>query len=209
VSNLGPTALAGTDALLPPRATADGTMRRLLESSLELFGARGFHGVSVREIAQAGGVRASSIYAHFPSKEAILAELMMVGHEEHREWLRAALLDAGAAPADQIRAVVRAHVGFHATYSLLARVGNRELAALAPPSLQGVAAIRLDDEHLFLGIIERGMRLGAFRVEEPWLAFAALGSMGIRVAEWWDQSRGFSVEQVANRYAEFAVKLLT
>lgn len=209
MSQVGDTSVPEPDGLLPPRATADGTMRRLLEASLVLFGDRGFHGVSVREIAEAAGVRASSIYAHFPSKEAILAQLMIVGHEEHRDALRRALLEAGTEPTDQLRAVVRAHVGLHARYSLLARVANRELAALAPDSQRRVLAIRLDAERLFLDVIERGIRLGVFHVDEPWLAFAAMGSMGIRVAEWWDPDRGFTAQQVASRYAEFAVKLLT
>ncbi|MHB8508090.1 MAG: helix-turn-helix domain-containing protein [Candidatus Dormibacteria bacterium] len=67
--------------LLPARADADGTHRRLLEAALVLFGDRGFHGVSVREIAEATGIRPSSMYAHLASKEQLLLELMLIGHE--------------------------------------------------------------------------------------------------------------------------------
>jgi AcrR family transcriptional regulator len=195
--------------LLPPRAAADGTLRRIREAALLLFGERGFHGVSVREIAKAVGVQASSIYAHLASKEQLLAELMILGHEEHREWLRLAALESGPDPVDQIRTAVRAHVGFHATYPLLARVCNRELAAISPANAQRVLAIRSDSEQIFVGIVERGVRLGVFEAPEPYLAMAALGSMGIRVAEWWDDSLGYTAQQVADRYAEFAVKLLS
>src|SRR5438552_2192791 len=96
--------------LLPPRATADGTHRRLLEEALVLFGQRGFHGVSVREIADASGIRASSLYAHLESKEELLFQLVSIGHEEHHELLRRALLEASSDPVDQITRVVRAHV---------------------------------------------------------------------------------------------------
>jgi AcrR family transcriptional regulator len=197
------------ERLLPESATANGTVRRLQEAALRLFGERGYHGVSVREIAEAAGVRASSLYAHFESKEALLADLMVLGHEEHRDRLRGALLDAGAEPEEQVRAVVRAHVGMHATFPLLARVANRELSALSPESLRRVLAVRLDAERLMQDVVVRGVRLGAFRVEEPWLAVAAMGAMGIRVAEWWDQERGFTEEQVAATYADFVVKMLT
>src|SRR5437588_3446421 len=94
--------------LLPPRASADGTHRRLLEEALVRFGERGFHGVSVREIATATGIRASSVYAHLESKEQLLFELMLMGHEEHHDRLRQALLDAGADPVDQITKLMRA-----------------------------------------------------------------------------------------------------
>ena len=55
--------------LLPPRAQADGTLRRIQETALVLFAERGYHGVSMRELAAATGIRASSIYAHVAGKE--------------------------------------------------------------------------------------------------------------------------------------------
>jgi len=198
---------AASTSLLPPRATADGTHRRLLEEALLLFGQWGFNAVSVREIAKASGIRASSVYGHLESKEQLLFQLTFVGHEEHHEVLRQALLEADADPVDQITRLVHAHVAFHATYPLLARVCNRELSALAPESREKVVAVRRQSEQLILDVIERGIRLGEFDVPDPWLAYAAIGSMGIRVAEWWDQL-DYDADHVADIYAEFAVRLL-
>jgi len=200
-------AQATSTSLLPPRATADGTHRRLLDEALLLFGQWGFNGVSVREIAKAAGIRASSVYGHLESKEQLLFQLTFIGHEEHHEVLRQAMLEADADPVDQITRLVAAHVRFHATYPLLARVCNRELAALAPESRDKVMTVRHQSEQLILDVIERGIRLDAFDVSDPWLAFAAIGSMGIRVAEWWDQV-DYAVDDVADAYAEFAVRLL-
>ena len=128
--------------LLPARATADGTHRRILEAALVRFGERGFHGVSVREIAEAAGVRASSVYAHLESKEQLLFQLMLIGHEEHHECLRLALLEAGSDPIEQVTELARAHVRMHATYPLMARVANREMAALSPESKQRILDVR-------------------------------------------------------------------
>jgi AcrR family transcriptional regulator len=199
----------GTLQLLPPRATADGTHRRLLEEALLLFGERGFHGVSVREVAEAAGIRASSMYGHLESKEQLLFELVMMGHEEHHDHLRQSLLEANAEPVDQIRRVVHGHVAMHATYPLLARVANRELQALAPESRARVMDIRNASVRIIQDVIERGIRLDVFHVDDPWLAAAAVGAMGIRVAEWWDIELGYTVERVADAYATFAVRLLT
>jgi AcrR family transcriptional regulator len=203
-----PEKVSPADRLLPPRATDDGTRRRVLEQALVRFGERGFHGVSIREIAQAAGIRASSVYAHLESKEQLLFHLVLVGHEEHHEMLRHALLESGPDPVEQITALARAHVRMHATYPLLARVCNRELAALAPASRDKVLAIRRQSEQLFGDVIERGMRLGVFDVPDPWLGVAAIGAMGIRVAEWWDPAKGYRVQDVEDAYATFAVRLL-
>lgn len=48
------------------------TKDRILDASIELFSNKGFHGVSIREIARAVGIKESSIYNHFSSKENIL-----------------------------------------------------------------------------------------------------------------------------------------
>ena len=47
------------------------TKQKILEKALELFSARGYDAVSVGEIAKAVGIKAPSLYNHFPSKQAI------------------------------------------------------------------------------------------------------------------------------------------
>ena len=49
---------------------------RILDAALELFAARGYAGASMRQIAAAAGMRASSLYNHFEGKAAILAALI-------------------------------------------------------------------------------------------------------------------------------------
>lgn len=195
-------------ALLPERATSDGTHRRLLEEALVRFGERGYHGVSVREIARAAGVQASSLYAHLESKEELLFELMMLGHEEHFELLRRVLLEAGPDPTEQVADLVGAHVVFHASFPLLARICNREMAALGPAKRDQVLTVRRQSEQMFVDVIERGVRLGVFDVPDPWLATAAIGGMGIRVAEWWTEELPFDVGDVVAAYRVFALRLL-
>lgn len=202
-------AAAGDQPLLPPRVVAEGTLRRLYETALVLFAERGFHAVSVRDIAATVGLRASSVYAHVPSKQHLLADLIRFGHEEHRDTLRLSLLEVGADPAEQISALMRAHVVVHATYPLLTRVCNRELGALPDDRRTEIVTLRLESERLFFDVVERGQRLGAFTDADPMLAVAAIGAMGIRVAEWWHPGLGLTVDDVADTYARFAVRLLT
>ena len=134
---------------------------------------------------------------------------MLTGHEEHHDFLRQALLESGTEPADQVDRLVFAHVDMHATYPLLARVSNRELAALSPESLEKVLTIRKQSEQFFVDVITRGSRLGVFTVADPWLATAAIGAMGIRVAEWWSEDLSYTVEEVASTYGRYALSILT
>ena len=51
------------------------TREKILNESLDLFAAKGYHGTSMREIAKAVGIKGSSIYNHFSGKEDIFSEL--------------------------------------------------------------------------------------------------------------------------------------
>ncbi|MHB8681459.1 MAG: TetR/AcrR family transcriptional regulator [Acidimicrobiales bacterium] len=194
--------------LLPPRLTAEGTLRRMLVSALTRFAASGYHAVPVRDIARGVGVRASSMYEYRASKEDLLFDLMMAGHEEHRDWLVEARRGSGDDPREQLNAIVHAHVRFHATYPLLARVCNRELASLSSPRLEEVLEVRAAAVQCISEAIELGVRRGIFRVPDLYLAAAAIGAMGIRVAEWYTPESGFGIDEVADSYALFALRLL-
>ncbi len=193
--------------LLPERATHEGTHRRLLEHALVLFGKSGYHGVTVREIASAAGIRAPSIYKHLDSKQDLLLQLSLLGHEEHRSRLMQ--VPSGSDPFEQVRQLVRAHVGMHAEFPLLARVANRELHSLTPENRTLVDTIREDSLEVFVRVIGEGIEKGVFEVADRWLATAAIGAMGLRVAEWWEDFPGYSIDDVADTYALFAVRLLS
>ena len=47
------------------------TKKRIVEKALELFAENGYDAVSVGEIARAVGIKAPSLYSHYPSKQAI------------------------------------------------------------------------------------------------------------------------------------------
>ena len=49
----------------------EATRQKILDKALALFSARGYDSVSVGEIAKAVGIKAPSLYNHFPSKRAI------------------------------------------------------------------------------------------------------------------------------------------
>ena len=203
-----PPQTAGKAPLLPPRASSNGTLRKLHEAALIGFAERGYNGVSTRDLAVATGVRPSSVYAHVKAKEDLLLELALIGHEEHNERLRKALLEAGSDPRAQIEALVRAHVIVHATYPLLTRVCNRELYALSPANAERVMAVRDDSTQMLADVIARGKEEGVFHCADVWLAVAAIGAMGIRVAEWFEPGGPIAAEFVADQYADFALKML-
>ena len=54
------------------------TKRRILDQALELFAARGYDAVSMGDIGRAVGIKAPSLYNHFPGKQAIFEAIVEV-----------------------------------------------------------------------------------------------------------------------------------
>ncbi|MGH7691039.1 MAG: TetR/AcrR family transcriptional regulator [Gemmatimonadaceae bacterium] len=200
--------LAATTAHLLPTVPAAGTSTRVLEAALKLFAEHGYAAASVRDVAAAAGVKPATIYAHYRSKEYILAELCRLGHEEQFRCVRAAVLRGGPRPADQVVAYVRAHVGFHTAYPMLAVVANSELHVLGEAVGAATFMLRRQSEELLQDIIRRGIDAGVFDVPDPWLAVAAIGGMGLRVAYWFSPAYKLTADMVADGYAQFALRLL-
>jgi AcrR family transcriptional regulator len=61
---------------------------QILEQAVRLFVDRGFHSVTLEEIAEAAGVTARALYRHYDSKQALLASAIRTGQEQYRSVRR-------------------------------------------------------------------------------------------------------------------------
>ncbi len=84
----------------------------VLDAAADLFLERGYAGTTVRDIADAAGMKAGSIYYHFDSKDEILTAILDAGmtiiDEAMTEAL--ALADDEASTTDRLHAAVTAHL---------------------------------------------------------------------------------------------------
>jgi AcrR family transcriptional regulator len=197
------------DSTLPPTPEATPTKRRILLAGLKLFAERGYHATSIRDIAAGAGVQSASLYSHFASKEAILAELVLIGHDEHHRDLLSALLGSGVEPRQQLVALVGAHVRGHCRYPTLAVVANHEMAQLSEEALAPAAAIRRHSEAILLELLTRGEQQGAFRLVQLDATRVAIATMGSSVATWYPTYRDlFTPDQLADAYATLALRMV-
>lgn len=91
---------------------------RIKREAMRLFVEHGVDAVSMRDIADAVGMKAPSLYAHFRSREELIGTLF---HASYTEYGRV-LAEAAAGPGGfrtQLAAMVRAICGLHAADELL------------------------------------------------------------------------------------------
>jgi AcrR family transcriptional regulator len=67
----------------PPVTRGEVTRSKVLEVAHDLFLKHGFHGTSMRQIADAAGVAVGGIYNHYRSKEEIFAAVLDAYHPYH------------------------------------------------------------------------------------------------------------------------------
>jgi AcrR family transcriptional regulator len=62
------------------------TRRKIIEAAYELFIKQGYHGTSMRQIAQKAGIALGGLYNHFPGKEDVFRAVFLDYHP-YREML--------------------------------------------------------------------------------------------------------------------------
>jgi AcrR family transcriptional regulator len=112
---------------------------QLLAVTAGLFAERGFHGVSVEDIGAAVGISGPAVYRHFPSKDALLAAMLV---DVSRRLLAGGQAAVDAAPREALDALVRAHTRFALQEADLIRVQDRDLANLPPADARTVRRLQ-------------------------------------------------------------------
>lgn len=189
------------------RPTGDAGRDRLLTAAVAAFGEKGFHATTTRDIARAANLSPAAVYVHHQSKEDLLYLISIAGHRELYAGLRAAVAAADR-PRDQLAAVVRAFVGEHARRRDIARVVNDELDALSPAHRREVDELRQAMDQLVRDLIGAGIDAGEFHVADSHLTGRAVLSLGMDVAHWYRPQGRWSVEHVADTYAELALRMV-
>jgi len=178
----------------------------VIESAIQNFRERGYHGTTMRAIADDAAINVASIYHHFPEgKQEILQEIMLCTLRDHLAATRAAVLGAGASAADQLAAVVRAWILFHTTRQSEALIGSAEMRSLEGKGRDLVVVLRDQQEHLFRDVVHRGVATGEFATTAPTAAARAIIAMGTSVSTWYRADGPAPAEQLAETYVDLAL----
>ena len=196
---------------LPLDAVPSGTKGRILESALVAFAERGFHGTSIRTIADGVGINSATLYSHFASKEQILAALVTIGSQALLTRLEAELeLESTSASTstsvDRLDAIVKATVVAHATYPLLAIVTNSEFYALSEDLAAPALELRASAASLLREILTVGASDGSFTVDLSTTAHVLEG-MAQQIPLWMDPSKD-RPDELARAYVAIARRIV-
>ena len=112
----------------PRQARSVATVDALLEATARVLVKHGYDGLSTNRVAEAAGVSIGSLYQYFPSKEAMVGELLEKYSSLFQQLLMKLLTpDEARTPRGVAEAVVRAMVELKRTNPKLARVLREQI----------------------------------------------------------------------------------
>jgi AcrR family transcriptional regulator len=194
-------------ASTPSSASTPRTEHRILDVATELFYEKGYHATTMREVAAGVGIKAGSLYNHFPSKEELLFRIA----EGVMQDLLAAGREAVAAapePRERLRALVRAHVVYHAEQRFRAKVADDQLNALEPERRAAVVAVRDAYERLWRDVLDAGRGAHGWVVPDTPVVTFAITTMCTSVDVWYRESGRLTPSVVADVYEELVLGAL-
>lgn len=166
-------------------------MRRaeIRAGAAEVFGRVGFAHATMRDVAEATGILAGSLYHHFESKEALLREIMETFNKDILRDVHA-VLDDEEDPLVRITNLIQLALRYIVERPDEARIlTNDAHYILSSPALASIAEDTREAEALWISELRKGVQSGVLRPElEPKIAFATLMGAIFSALRWYRPS---------------------
>lgn len=151
---------------------------RILNEAEKLFIRLGYHGLSMRQIAEAVGVSKAALYYHFQDKEQLFLAMLEANLAQVAEVIREATTRADHSRL-QIYALVSGILSLPTEQRAVIRLASQEMASLNRPARE---QFHREYEEKFIApiaaILEGGSRRGELRPLDPYITtWALLGMM--------------------------------
>jgi AcrR family transcriptional regulator len=190
------------------------THEKIKIAAVELFFERSYTSTRMKDIAEACGLTAGALYNHYSSKDELLYSI--INESIVAIWSELDLIRAKGTknPTDELYKYIFTYAKYHAEHSHSALTGNTYFKFLSDEYKQVVVEKRKQLRGLFESVIERGVSEGYFNLpssveKRPTrVATVAMFDMTLRVAEWYRPESGYSVDEIAEFYADLALRMV-
>lgn len=170
------------------KARLNGTKKdAIIQSAAGLFRSKGFKASSMRELAEAIGVEAPSLYNHIGSKSELLQDICFKIAADFTENLQL-IEDSGSGVVSKIEQLIRFHIRIMLQEYDEVYVANHEWKHLEEPFLSDFLAQRRIYEKRMMQLIEDGIMNKELKNIHPHVAVLTILS-AVRGIEFWQRQQ--------------------
>lgn len=183
----------GPDPLRPP-----------LRAALAVFAREGYHGASIRSIADAAGLSVPGLYHHHRSKQAILDAIISAVMSELLAHAHMADAASDGTPAGRFDNIVECLARFHMERRDHAFVASTEMRSMEPDVRARTVASRDEQQAMIEDAIARGVAEGTFSCPHPDDAARAISSLCVSISTWYRPDGPYPTDAVVSRYLGYS-----
>jgi AcrR family transcriptional regulator len=144
---------------------------QLLDAAEEVFGRKGFHQATLREVAEMAEFSVGSVYSFFDNKDDLFRQIFVRRGDEFMPGMRAALRPDAGTPVEQLHLLVDYEIGFFRDHPRFGRLYLRYSSATMMSVDREIDAVMVAnyDESMRLqaDLFERGQTAGELRPGDP------------------------------------------
>jgi AcrR family transcriptional regulator len=144
----------------------DVSRTQVLDAAEEVFGQKGFHEATLKEVAELAEFSVGSLYSFFEGKDELFRQIFIRRGDEFMPALGELLGDDDADPREQLHALVDFQVGFFRSHPHFGRLYLRYSSATSPSVDREIDAVLNERYESAMrqqaDLIRRGQRAGTF-----------------------------------------------
>ena len=176
------------------------TREDILEAAAQVFRQKGFHGASMKDIADAVNLQKASLYHHVSSKQEILLSILDRALELLLERI-SAITTQNISPDTKLQLMMREYMKILVDNQDLAAVLLFEHRSLEREQHARHVPNRDKFESLWKDVLSEGVKGKIFKCDDPALATRALLGIMNWTMTWYNPAGPLSTEQIADQYS--------
>jgi AcrR family transcriptional regulator len=191
------------------QAKTDARYEAIIAAAEQMIHDRGYHAVSTRDLARSVGIKMSSLYYYFESKEQILFDISRRTMESLIRITEDAFADQEDADvAQRLRKAVSVGVEFHITHQAAAGVVLSEGRKLNGQFRAELRRLLRAYENIFRSLVEEGIESGVFTRTDPVMATYIIMSALTRISIWYRPNSRLDASEIAATYSDLLVRMM-
>jgi AcrR family transcriptional regulator/DNA-binding XRE family transcriptional regulator len=179
----------------------------VLSAAIDAFVDTGYHGTSMRMLADRARLSVPGIYHHYRDKQELLVRILTLTMSE-LHWRVAAARQEAADALTEIARIVEALALFHTHHRKLAFIGASEMRSLDGTNRRHIAGERTRLQHILDDAIDRATVAGLIDPVDAATTGRAIATMCTSLPQWFNPEGPNTPEHIAGRYVHFAMAML-
>lgn len=180
---------------------------RIVASAVELFYRQGYGRTTLEQVADAMDVTKPFIYAHFPSKAELLAEICSRAIRHANEVLNRILLEEGS-HANRLALIFQEFLQAVLDNQAHAVIYSREETELRQTDRDAINNLRRSFDRKLVALLQDGAATGEFSIDDIPLTAIAIGGLVGWAPVWYRSSGRLSKLEAAERLSALVLNMV-